>query len=77
MPDKLIPTDLHDIEITLWEAFWRLSTERQSGMSVGPIPWSAVDRYYQRCIRMDFESFYAIMSAMDREYITHSQKKDK
>ena len=46
-------------------------------MSVGPIPWSAVDRYYQRCISMDFEGFYAIMSAMDREYIAHSQKKDK
>jgi len=25
--------------------FWRLSTERQQGMSVGPIPWSAIQAY--------------------------------
>lgn len=26
-------------------AFWDLSTERQLGMSVGPIPWSRIQQY--------------------------------
>ena len=77
MPDKLIPPELHDVEVTLWEDFFRLSSDRQSSMSVGPIPWSAIERYHERCVTIDFESFYAIITAMDQAYIAHSQKKDK
>lgn len=29
----------------LWEAFWTLNTCRPIGMTVGPIPWTAVQRY--------------------------------
>ena len=31
-----------------FEAFTELSTCRQSGMSMGPIPWSAVNEYAKR-----------------------------
>ena len=30
------------------QAFKKLSTCRQLGMSIGPIPWDAIDRYIER-----------------------------
>lgn len=61
-----------------WQAFVALSSDRQLGMSVGPIPWSSIDRY---ALRFgidggdDFEAFAALISAMDGAYLDHSAKK--
>lgn len=51
-----------------WHAFWDLNTERQIGMSAGPIPFSAIgayaDRYGIRSVD-EFDRFKSIIRAMD------------
>jgi hypothetical protein len=37
---ELLPTEYFYIE-----AFWSLNSDRQLGMSVGPIPWSVIQEY--------------------------------
>jgi len=41
------PPEVRGDEIYL-RAFWELSSERQFGQSVGPIPWSKVIQYGER-----------------------------
>lgn len=56
---------MHDIEHWYWEAFWELSTDRQAGMSDGPIPWSSIKNY---CVDSEFA---IIIRAMDSVYMSH------
>lgn len=54
------------------DAFYRLSASRQVGMSVGPIPFEAVDAYADRYgIRDgdDFETFHTLLRAADNAYL--------
>ena len=53
------------------EAFWDLSTERQLGMTAGPIPWSAIKSYacateLPSSIMVLFET---VIRAMDQTYL--------
>lgn len=53
------------------EGFWQLSTERQQGMSVGPIPWSSIQSYG---VAKGLDSatmglFHAVIRAMDGVYL--------
>jgi len=58
-------------------AYTRLSTERQLGYGcVGPIPWSAIDRW---CDRYDYdpdivELFCAVISFVDAETMRRQRK---
>lgn len=56
----------------MWHAFAVLSTDRPSGWSLGPIPWSAIDRYARRH-GIDgpdhFAWFETLIMAMDREFM--------
>jgi hypothetical protein len=54
-----------------WRAFWELSTCRAIGMSEGPVPWTAMDRYALRyeLEEEDFDRFVLIMKGMDIVYI--------
>lgn len=60
-----------------WSAFLDLSTDRQSGFGVGPIGWTAIDRYAQRygLAGDEFARFAALMRAMDLAYLDWQQKK--
>ncbi len=52
-------------------AFTHLSTERATGMSTGPIPWSAMVAYADR-EQMDPEAadiLVRVISAMDYDYL--------
>jgi hypothetical protein len=64
-----------------WAAFAELSTERQMGMGVGPIPWSAIDRYAERWgtdDADDYARFCRLMGAMDREFLRwHAEQAKK
>lgn len=65
----------------LWEAWWLLTTDRPIGMSgVGPIPFSAIDRYAQR-YRIDdvdaFEAFAGVISQMDDVYLAWQADRTK
>lgn len=44
------------------------------GMSLGPIPWTAIDRYAIRYRIDDFEDFEHMLSAMDAVYLEHARK---
>ena len=62
-----------------WSAFFLLSTERQIGMGIGPIPWSSIDAYARRFgvgNRDAFEDFTALVVAMDVAYLGHLAAKN-
>lgn len=57
----------------VWDAYHTLSASRQLGMTVGPIPFEAVDRYAARyeIDGEDFDDFLAMISAIDAVYLGH------
>lgn len=59
----------------VYEAFWDLTGSRQTGMTVGPIPFEAVDRYADRYRIDDFEEFHRLIRAMDSAFLEHHNKK--
>lgn len=71
LPKQLIAPPLHDIEIDLWRAFRELSTDRPRGEMPGPIPWSSIDRYWNRSGLLDRDSFFLVMREMDEAYLSH------
>lgn len=64
-----------------WSAFHALSTDRQLGMAMGPIPWSAIDRYAirYRIDGDDFDRFAQLIQAMDVAFLDYhrAQNADK
>lgn len=80
LPDELanppsIPSEL----IFYWEAFCDLHSCRNNGMSVGCIPWSAVNEYARRYGISDYEfdDFNYVISKLDSEFIAWCDKKAK
>lgn len=71
-----------DLQI-FWTAFNDLSTERQIGMGVGPIPRSKIKQYGIEELDIDcvdeLDRFCAIISKMDHDYVeaANSTKKKK
>lgn len=59
-----------------YDAFVELSTDRQSGMSVGPIPWSSIDRYACRheIEGEAFEYLVRMVRALDDAFLAHCRK---
>lgn len=69
------PTD--EVMAFYLTAFYRLSTSRQVGMSIGPIPWLAVADYADR-MRLDYvnrELFEVVIYAMDRAWIDWTEER--
>ena len=60
-------------------AFFALSTCRDLGMSRGPIPWTAVDRYAarNRLTIDEFERFEFLIRELDAAYLDHFAKVDE
>ena len=65
--------------LLIWDAFHALSGDRQIGMMVGPIPFSAIDRYAARLgiVGEEFERFHALLTAMDAVHQKHLADKMK
>lgn len=58
-----------------WQAFWLLSSERQIGMGLGPIGWSAIDRYAERNGidgSDELDRFHRLIRAMDAAFLAHA-----
>lgn len=54
-----------------WQAFWDLTTCRQIGMGVGPIPWTSVQEY-SILLELDEEQtddLHYHIAVMDNEYL--------
>ena len=62
----------------LWlDAFWRLSTERQIGMTVGPIPDSKISEFIRENGIKDRRLFRHCIRSADAFYLDHISKGDK
>lgn len=60
-------------------AFMELTTERQIGMGLGPIPWSAILLYAERK-NLDpgiHEAFVHVIRAMDSAYLDWQQQESE
>jgi hypothetical protein len=61
-----------------WDAFSELSSDRQSGMGLGQIPFTAIDRYAGRYgiePGAEFEAFKYLIRRMDATYLEESAPK--
>ena len=60
-----------------WQAFDDLGRDRPIGFSIGPIPWSSIERYAVRHSMGDdeFERFQNVIYAMDAVYLEHHRNK--
>lgn len=70
-----------DPEIEEWyrRAFWDLSTCRDYTFGVGPIPWTAIDRYSER-VGLDDENhdcFVYLIREMDAAYLKWEAAEEK
>lgn len=69
MPEALEPPELLDGYGGWYEDFWRLSTERQHGFGIGPIPASAIDSHVEGWGYEDAEVFEFCIRQMDGVYM--------
>lgn len=72
----MICPDLHDVEWSVWESFWELSTERQIGMSAGPIPVSKIIEHANTRSGVPSEALIQLIRIMDAEYLKPPPKGD-
>jgi hypothetical protein len=76
VPEALEPPELLDGFGGWYEDFWRLSTERQIGFGIGPIPASAIDRHVSGWRYDDAEMFEFCIREMDGVYMRRQNKTD-
>ena len=55
------------------KAFWDLSSDRQIGMSVGPLPWSSIQRYASHLglERGNIETLHVVLRSMDEVFLRY------
>lgn len=72
MPDWALeePT-VTDAEAPYLRAFWHLDTERPGGMTIGPIPVSRIEAYFERrgFADADLDASIEIIREMDAGYL--------
>lgn len=63
----------------VWMGFWNLSTERQMGMGMGPIPWSAISAYveWHHIEGEDEYEFRYLINKLDDQFLKFHEPKDK
>lgn len=77
MPEALEPPDIIEGYGDWYSGFWRLSTERQIGMGMGPIPASQIDRHVAGWDAEDAEAFEYCMRRMDEVYLMNQNKTEE
>lgn len=79
VPEALIAPDLQELESAIWVAFWDLSSDRQIGMDIGPIPWHSI-KAYADTFGMPSDIFCRVVRAMDKFFMRRRkelQEKEK
>jgi hypothetical protein len=61
------------------KAFFHLSSTRDFGFSMGPIPWTAILRYgeYYGLDRLRMDAFFRIIRSLDEFYTEHLKEEQK
>ncbi len=80
LPPWLLRPTLMPHLAAVWGAFLSLSSCRQVGMGLGPIPWTAMDRYATRMDLTDpddFAEFEYLIRAMDTKYLEIVRDKEE
>lgn len=80
LPDRIANAPQLELGLQLYlTAFFDLDAERESGMSLGRIPWSAVDRYAVAYELDDeqYEDLHYFIKHMDTEHIKRIKAKEK
>jgi len=75
IPDRIAnaPT-LEPSLVFYYEAWQELSTDRQFGMGVGPIPFTSVLQYGNHYEIEDLDDFLFFIRSLDAEYIKYANK---
>jgi hypothetical protein len=79
-PIPQVILDAPELQIGLewtYSAFGKLTTCRQIGMGIGPIPWTAINEF---CVKHqlnsdDQDDFEYLIEQMDDAYVQHMNKK--
>jgi hypothetical protein len=63
----------------LWDAYWELDTCRQTGMSVGPIPWTAIQQYAEAEMLNADETYmlHTVIRSMDKKFKAYLDEQTK
>jgi len=80
VPDKFKNKPVIRVGLELyWKAFQDLSTDRDIGMGIGPIPWSAIHAWgsRNRIYGDDFERLLMMIRGLDSVYMDKQAKKSK
>lgn len=77
MPEALDPPEIMEGFGGWYEEFWRLSTERQIGFGIGPIPDSQIERRTAAMNEEDAEIFEFCIRRMDEVYLMKSNKTEQ
>jgi hypothetical protein len=68
-------------QANIYVAFWALSSCRALGMSVGPIPWVAIDAYARKhefdCDSQSYDAFVFLIQDMDSVFMKHAANQQK
>jgi hypothetical protein len=79
VPEDCVAPELDEECVFAHGAFHELSTDRQAGFGIGPIPWSSINAYSMRYGIIDsdeFDEFVWMVRVMDNAYVAHHAKKD-
>ena len=80
VPDKIKNAPELNIGLMFyWKAYQDLTSDRDVGMGVGPIPWLSMDSWgaRNRVRGDDFERLVAILKDMDATFMEHNSRKNK
>jgi hypothetical protein len=80
LPDKIANKPTIKIGLDLyWKAFQDLSSDRDIGMGVGPIPWSSIHEWGRRnhIYGDDFERLVQVIRGLDAVFMEKQGKKVK
>lgn len=73
-PDALAPPEILDGLGGWYEDFWELTTERQLGFGIGPIPANVIDMHTKGWTYEDADMFKSCIRSMDAVYMSFANK---
>ena len=63
--------------VWVWGAFWELGTCRQMSTTIGPIPWTAIERWAEANDVLVRERFIHLVRRLDDAFLSQHLKSDE